>query len=311
MATGKVEQPLFHVVSPSSLARELRAFLVDRQAAGCSPRTVKGYSAELTRLSHWLEGHGVRDVLNITPTHLRQFLLDMAEDGHNPGGVHRMYRAAKTFLRWWEAETEPAGWRNPIERVRPPKLADNPLPPLPLADLQAMLATCDKTLTGQRDRAALLCLLDTGCRASEFVALDIEDVDLGAGVATVRHGKGGRRRAVFLGAKSRRELLRYLRLRGNPETGPLFATDEGSRLTYWGLRQIVRRRADKAGVRVPALHSFRRAHALLTLRGGADLLSVARLLGHSDLSTTRRYLRLEVEDLAEAHRRAGPVDRLL
>lgn len=312
MAQPNRNQPLqWRLVTISPLARDLQAFLIDRQAAGCSPRTVGGYGDELSRLTTWLEAHGVTDVANITPNHLRQFLLDLTNQGHNAGGVHRAYRATKTFLRWWERETEPTDWRNPIDRLKPPKLPDNPLPPIAVADLQAMLATCDKTLAGQRDRAALLCLLDTGCRAAEFLALDIGDVDLAAGVVTIRHGKGDKRRTVFLGAKSRRELGRYLRRRGNPSDGPLWCTLGGTRLTYAGLRQIVRRRAEAAGVAVPSLHSFRRANALLTLRGGGDLVSVSKLLGHSDLGVTRRYLKLEISDLAETHRKAGPVDRML
>ena len=93
-----------------------------------------------------------------------------------------------------------------------------------------------------------MALLDTGCRASEFVALDIGDVNASIGAVLVEHGKGGETRTVFMGVRTRRELLRYLRHRPEAnERDPLWATKEGKRLTYWGLRQIVRRRAKKAG----------------------------------------------------------------
>jgi len=93
--------------------------------------------------------------------------------------------------------------------------------------------------------------------------------------------------------------------------GALWQTDEGARLTYAGLRQIVRRRAVAAKVPVPALHSFRRAFALLCLRNGIDVYSLQRLMGHADLSVLHRYLAQTNSDLADAHRRSGPVDRLL
>ncbi len=309
MATAPAQDSLLSLIRKTKMQADAAAFLVDRQAGGCSVRTLEYYRDELHYLTRWLAGQGVTDALHVTPDHLRRYLLFVAER-RNPGGVHCAYRVAKTFLRWWGREYEPDDWRNPIERVKPPKLADNPLPPVPLPDLQSILNTCDRSLTGQRDRAMLLALLDTGCRASEFVALDIGDVDLGTGAVVVRHGKGGKRRVVFLGAKSRRELLRYLRLRDDGE-GALWTSQNDERLQRRGLQAMVRRRAERAGVPVPALHSFRRANALLTLRGGADLLSVSRLLGHSDLGTTRRYLKLEHDDLAEAHRKAGPVDRHL
>jgi integrase/recombinase XerD len=88
-------------------------------------------------------------------------------------------------------------------------------------------------------------------------------------------------------------------------------TVKGTRLTYWGLRQIVRRRAEKAGVRLPSLHSFRRAFALYTLGNGADIYSLQTLMGHSDLTVLRRYLKQTEADLREGHRRARPVDNLL
>ena len=73
---------------------------------------------------------------------------------------------------------------------------------------------------------------------------------------------------------------------------------------------VMRRRADKAGVRVPQVHSFRRWFALTMLRNGADVFSLQRLLGHSDLTVLRRYLSQTETDMRESHHRANPVDGL-
>jgi integrase/recombinase XerD len=216
---------------------------------------------------------------------------------------------ARTFLRWCWAEYEFED-KNPIVKVHPPKLPDEPLDPVPLKTVQAMLAVCkDRTFTDDRDRAILLTLLDSGCRASEFLSLDVADVNLVTGAVIVRKGKGSKWRTCFVGAQTRRALMRYLRHRTN--TGALWVTVEGSRLTYAGLRQAVRRRAEKAGVSVPSLHSFRRAFALACLRGGMDVYSLQKLMGHADLSVLRRYLAQTEADLQTAHARASPVDNLL
>jgi integrase/recombinase XerD len=75
---------------------------------------------------------------------------------------------------------------------------------------------------------------------------------------------------------------------------------------------VVRRRALKAGLdKEPSLHSFRRAFAIGALRGGVDLMSLQRLLGHADLSVIRRYLAQTEDDLQAAHRKGSPVDNLL
>jgi len=300
---------LIHLVRQTDLARDVTGFLVDRQARGLSTRTVEYYADELRSLQTYLEAHGVCDLSTLTASHLRQYLIDLAKR-RNPGGVHCAYRAARAFLRWAWCEYN-LDAPSPIDRVKPPRLSSEPLQPLPLSDLKAMLTTCERrTWAGDRDRALLLCLLDTGARASEFVALNVDDVNLSTGSVIIRKGKGGKARVAFLGAVARRELLRWLRFRGDAP-GALWTTTDGRRLAYEGLRKLVTRRAQAAGVPVPSLHSFRRAFCLAMLRGGADLVSLSRIMGHADVSLIARYARQVQDDLAAAHVKAGPVDRLL
>ena len=169
-----------------------------------------------------------------------------------------------------------------------------------------------KTEIGARDRAIVLCLWDSGCRASEFVALSYEDCDIKTGALLVRSGKGRKPRVTFLGARSRRDLLRYLRFRGDIGTAaPLFATKTGSRMCYSTLRDVIRRRAREAGIAAPSLHAFRRGFALDSLRNGADVYSIQRMMGHTSLTVLRRYLRQTQDDLQQVHETSGPVDRLL
>ena len=303
---------LIRLLPGSNLARDVQAFLVDRQARGLSPRTVQFYRDELRGLRQFLEGFGINDVQDLSAGHLRAFLLQLGKT-RNPGGVHAAYRAMKAFLRWWEVETEPERWSNPIRKVHPPRVRQEPLAPIPLNDLRAMLNTCQRrTFIGDRDRAMMLALLDSGCRASEFVALNLGDVDIASGAVLVRSGKGGRFRTVFFGRRMKRALLRYLRHRPDTESeDPLWVTQDRARLTYGGLRSIVRRRSLRAGISTPSLHSFRRAFAILSLRSGADLVTLQRLLGHCDLSVLRRYLKQTKDDLRAAHEKHGPVDHAL
>jgi len=188
------------------------AFLVDRAARGLAQGTLEYYRKKLAYLQTYLESRGVCDVQGVTPDLLRRYLVDLSER-LNPGGVHCCFRAMRSFLRWYEAEYEPQGWTNPTRKVHAPRLAQEPLAPLNLADLRAMLTTCARrTWAGDRDRALLLALLDTGARASEFVSLNVADVNLSTGSVIIRKGKGGKTRVAFLGASCRREVLRWLRL---------------------------------------------------------------------------------------------------
>lgn len=303
------EKSLLTILKTAPLDADIRAFLTDREARGLSRRTLQFYAAELDNLRAFLQARGIADTLAISANDLRAFFLDLGKR-RNPGGVHAAYRAARAFLRWYASEYEPGDWRNPIAKVRPPKVPDKTLDPVPLADVAAMLKTCEgRTFADSRDKALIMALLDTGARASEFCALDVDDVDLRTGAVHIRQGKGGKTRVVFLVAKSRKALTAYLRVR--TEGGPLWVTAAGERLTYAGLRSVLRRRAELAGVRAPGPHAFRRCFALLSLRGGVDLVSLQRLLGHASLDVLRRYLRQTETDLQEAHRRAGVVDRHL
>jgi site-specific recombinase XerD len=170
-----------------------------------------------------------------------------------------------------------------------------------------MMDTCNKSFCGLRDKAILLALLDTGVRASEFVGMKLDDLNQVSGEIFIRQGKGGKFRAVFLGKTSRRALRAYLKVRSD-NCAFLWVTDESEQLTYWGLRQIIRRRSVIAKVHTPSLHSFRRAFAINMLRAGVDVFSLQKLMGHADLQVLRRYLAQTTEDIAQAHRIGSPVD---
>jgi len=129
---------------------------------------------------------------------LREYLLEFEIEGHNPGGCHAAYRTVKTFLRWWENEVEPKDWTNPIRKVKAPKMSIEPLDPVDIEAVKGMMEVCPNNLTGLRDKAMMLFLLDTGVRASELVAINLEDVDPSTGEVLVRVGKGRKPRTVFM-----------------------------------------------------------------------------------------------------------------
>lgn len=283
------------------------AFLIDRKAQGLARRTVEFYQLKLQKFVTYCETLAISYIDQIDPNTVRRFLLYLQETGHNPGGIHAHYRALRAFLNWWEDEIEPDDWTNPIDKVKSPKVGVEPLEPVSFDVVKAMLSVCDtRTFTGDRDRAILLTLLDTGARAGELTAMNPDDLDI-TGAILIRQGKGKKPRTVFLGKKSRRAVRTYLKHRNDPSPA-LWVTVEGGRLTYAGLRQIIRRRAVKAGVKTPSLHAFRRGFAINMLRAGVDIFSLQKLMGHSDLQVLRRYLAQTTEDIAVAHRVGSPVD---
>jgi site-specific recombinase XerD len=215
------------------------------------------------------------------------------------------------FFLWYEDEVEPQGWSNPIRKVKAPKVPVEPLEPVSFETVAQMVKACThNTFTGDRDATMLLCLLDTGARASEFLAIDLDDLNQARGTMLIRKGKGSKPRMVYLGKKSRQKIRKYLRHRADDDpalwvTHPRFGS---GRLSYDGLREVLTRRAANAQVEEPSLHDFRRAFALAMLRNGTDIYTLAKLMGHEGIAVLQRYLKQTYQDTEAAHRRAGPVD---
>jgi integrase/recombinase XerC/integrase/recombinase XerD len=251
----------------------------------------------------------VSEIEQIAPDVIRAYLLELEARGANPGGRHAKSRALRAFLTWYQAEAEPDGWTNPITKVKPPKVEVEPIEGISPEDVKRLLAACPDTFTGIRDRAILLCLLDTGARMREFLALDLADVDTIAGNVVIRKGKNRRPRIVFIGKRTRRALRAYLRLRTDSSPA-LWVTSAGDRLAPRSLQSMLERRAAQAGTDAPSPHDFRRACALAMIRAGVDVFTLQRLMGHSDLSVLRVYLAQDANDLERAFEKASPSDRL-
>jgi integrase/recombinase XerD len=291
------------------LAVWIEAFLIDRKARGLSKNTVLFYTRKLKQFADYCEAQAVKNISQITPGLLREFILWMQRD-HNEGGVHAAYRALRAFLLWYTEETEE---QTAIHKIKPPRVALEPLEGVSLETVLQLVKVSDS-----RDAAILLCLFDTGCRAREFLAVDLSDVNQATGEILIRQSKSRKPRLVYLGRRSRKALRRYLagRTDNNPaskamrDNAALWVSCDGDRLSYGGLRGVIERAAKRANVTRPALHDFRRGFALAMLRAGVDLYTLARLLGHEGIDVLKRYVKLTDADSREAHRRASPVDNL-
>jgi integrase/recombinase XerD len=307
--TKNHEQTILEISQGDYIAITAESFLVDRQSTGLSGKSLKFYQQFLKHFISYCKANSLMLLREISPDILRRYFLFFAES-HNPGGVHAAYRTLRAFFRWLaNEEVMPPEWKNPMLKVKAPKVILDPLAPISIEDVRALINTCQRgNFVGERDEAIFLSLLDTGARAQELCNMNIKDIDLNTGAVLIRYGKGGKTRTVFIGRKTRRRMRSYLRLHSN-DTPALFISKDGERLTYGGLRQLLERRAKRAKLgNKPKLHGFRRAFALNMLRSGVDIFVLQRLMGHADLQVLRRYLAQNDEDNQLAHMRGSPVD---
>jgi integrase/recombinase XerC/integrase/recombinase XerD len=304
-ATVKDQWTIQNLTQEYYLPMAVEAFLMDRKAQNMAAGTLYFYRMKLKLFGEYCGGQLIKTIDQITPDLIRQYLFHLENSGHNPGGIHACYRTLKTFLFWWEEEFEPEDWKNPIRKVKAPKVPVEPLEPVSQDDFEQLLSTCDKSWHGKRDKAILLTLLDSGLRAAELCALNLTDLELATGALEIRQGKGRKPRVTFMGRQARRVIRQWINVRGG-ESGPLFVTHQDDRLTYWGLRQIIRRHAAQAGIPEPGLHDFRRAFCLSQLQAGVPETTIARLMGHTSTQLIARYARQTSKDIQEHYH--SPVD---
>ena len=161
---------------------------------------------------------------------------------------------------------------------------------------QLIAAASGSDAASARDAALVALLYSCGLRRAEAAGLDLEHLDAKTATLMVR-GKGDKVREVPVPATAMPYLEAWLGVRGT-SPGPLFcridrygAIHRGARVSGEAIRQVLIRRAAKAGVAPPAPHDLRRSYAGDLLDAGADLAVVASLMGHASVATTARYYR--------------------
>jgi integrase/recombinase XerD len=297
------------IYQTDDLRKWIGIYLHACRSRNLSGATIEFYDKKLKVFIQFCLELGLTNISQLGAEHIRQFLIVLGEGGHKPAGVHCFYRSIKSFLKWYERETEPPDWRNPINKVKAPIVPLEPLDPVRIETIKALMATCKRgKLTDARDKASLLVLLDTGMRLAEFLALNMEDVDPITGMILIRSGKGRKPRNVYLGDKARHMLRKYVKERRDYNPA-LWLGKFGERLTETGLRMMLRRRSAEAGVPAPSPHDFRRAFAIERWRAGVDILTLSKLMGHTSLQVLNRYIKQIGEDLEQAAKRSSPVDR--
>jgi integrase len=163
-------------------------------------------------------------------------------------------------------------------------------------EIAALLKVCqqDSSRTGVRDAALIAILRSSGVRRRELVNLDLSDFEESTGAIEVKDGKGGKDRTVYLSSQAIRVVLNWLAVRGDAPGPLLCPVNKGKRVTLRRLTSqavlfILQRRGEEAGVAAFSTHDFRRTFISDLLDAGVDLVTVQRLAGHSDPSTSSRY----------------------
>jgi integrase/recombinase XerD len=306
------------------LPLEVESFLTHLMVErGRSARTLSAYRSDLGRWDGFLHSRGV-PLLDAREADVVEYVASLERDGYAAASVQRMMSAVRGLYRFLVVEACCSD--DPTREV---SLARRP-DPLPKAlgeeEVAALLDAVGSAAKGGepvalRDAAVLELLYASGARVSEVCGVGFGDVDLEAGLIRVL-GKRSKERIVPIGAPAVRATARWLEL-GRPvlaerarrsarravrdDADAVLLGVQGRRLSRQAAWEAIRRWAKVAGVSGEiSPHVLRHSCATHLLDHGADLRTVAEMLGHASVSTTQIYTRVATARLFEAYRQAHP-----
>ena len=276
---------------------------------GSSAATLRAYGRDLRELAAWATERGIAPG-GLAYRDLRAYAAVLSERRLAKATVSRKLAAVRGLHTHLVAAGVAAS--NPADLLPAQKRGSSLPRVLGRDEVAGLLDRIPATNPLEvRDRALFELAYSCGLRADELISLDLGDVDFDS--ETVRTtGKGQKTRVVPIGEPAQRALRRYVES-ARHALGPsrtevaLFVSRRGRRLSA----SDVRRRLDK-WVREAAVagrlspHTLRHSFATHLLEGGADLRSIQELLGHSSVSTTQIYTRVEPTRLRREYAKAHP-----
>lgn len=290
------------MISKIEFSVGISAFLRSLDAARRAPATKITYNEHFKSFTRWLTRRG--HDLAIWPDELliETYLAEEAER-LKPTSHRNRFTALHALYEWaWRREYISP---NPFNFMSAPRPDDHEQPAAEHDQYDQLMRSIPKSnWINQRDRLALACMYLSGVRIGGVLGLTVDDFLLERNELRVRKGKGGKTYYTILLPEVKVEFVDYMLMRPAVTGNELFFSADGGgavrgvqfdanghplTITANGLRRIIKRRCEAAGLPSLRPHDFRRGLGNLLLSKGSDLRMVQQVLGHKDLSTTTRY----------------------
>ena len=274
-----------------------------------SANTVVSYRRDLVKFNKFMESQGVTDVIKVNATNLNSYMLHMEKEQFAPSTISRNIATLKAYFSYLQREGYISS--DPTGQLKSPKIEKKMPEILTMKEVDLLLEQPSmKTNKGVRDRAMLELLYATGIRVSELISLKLSDVNLTA--SYIHCQDQNRERIIPFGNMAKNVLKVYIRearpvMVNNDEEDILFTNCNGTPMSRQGFWKLLKKYAKNAGIQTDIIpHTLRHSFAAHLVANGADLRSVQEMLGHSDISTTQIYARMNSRRIKEVYSKAHP-----
>lgn len=279
------------------------------ETRGSSENTTASYKRDLYSFVRFLEGNGINEIERVNKTNVMAYIYELQRQNKAPATISRNAASIRSYFLYLNQLRIIDG--NPAEGLETPKVEKKMPAVLSLEDVEKLLEQPDLSdIKGIRDKAMLEVLYATGMRVTELISLSVSDINMEMEYLSCRTGE--RMRIIPLGSKALEALDVYMQkarmnMLKNEGEKALFVNCFGNPMTRQGFWKIIKGYAKKAGIKGEITpHMLRHSFAVHLIENGADIQSVQEMMGHSDISTTQMYARLNKNRLREVYNKTHP-----
>ncbi|MBK5251951.1 MAG: tyrosine recombinase [Peptostreptococcaceae bacterium] len=276
-----------------------------------SDNSIHSYVSDVFKFLSFCKSDIRKDFVNVTRKDVVGYVENLNAKNKSASTVSRYLSSLKSFYSFLMYEGLLTS--NPVYKVNIPKKDRNIPFILSIEEIDNLLEqpSLNKSRMSVRDKAMLELLYATGMRVSEIIALDICNVNLNLGYIHCSGQNTRKSRIIPIGTLAKISLLNYIYELRNPmisnDEGALFINYTGNRLTRQGFWKIVKKYKKLANINKDITpQTLRHSFAAHLLNNGADLKSVQKMLGHSDISTTQIYLQLKDDKIKDVYDKTHP-----
>ena len=275
------------------------------QVKNLSNNTANSYLRDLKKFSDFVEGLNISKYSEITDDICSAWIGDLFTKNINPRSIQRHISSAKGFFKFLKKNNVVNS--SPFELITAPKIPNNLPEVLSPEDVEQLLNFKPTSVIEIRDLAIIELIYSSGLRVSETININLNDFEEDMSFLRIL-GKGAKTRLVPVGKYAKSAINEWLIERNKiiNSTDALFLNLRGKRISIRSVQLRLRKMALKQGLAPIHPHMLRHSFATHMLESSGDLRTIQELLGHSSLSTTQIYTKLDYQHLVKIYDQSHP-----